>query len=87
MIAGYFGVRRGHRTLADMRAERRDRGADAELIVEQRLDVTAPAQHAQEQDVVAINAPCNHIVSDDETAHAWPQVFIAATANVRLSGE
>lgn len=65
----------------------RDRGADAELIADQRLDVTAPAQHAQDQDVVTVNAVRNHVVSDHETADAWPQIFVPATADVRLTRE
>jgi hypothetical protein len=62
-------------------------GVDAALIAEQRLDVTAPAQHAQDQDLVTVNPVRNHVVTDDETAHTWSQVFVATTADVRLASE
>ena len=35
-------------------------GAGAELIAEQRLDVTVPTQHAQDQNIVTVNAVRNH---------------------------
>ena len=62
-------------------------GHDPGLIAEQRLDVMAAPQHAQDQDTVIVNAVRNHLVPDHETAHAWPQVFVAPTTNVRLAGE
>ena len=60
---------------------------DAESVAEQRLDVTAPAQHAQDQDIVTLNSVRNHVVSDHETSYVGPQVFVAPTADVRLAGE
>ena len=65
----------------------RECGADAALIAEQRLDVTAPAQDAQDQDIVTVNAVRNHVVTDHETAHARSQVFVATTADVGLASE
>ena len=60
---------------------------DSGLFAEQRFDVATAAQHAQDQDIVAVNAVRNHVVSDHETAYAGSQVFVAATADVRLAGE
>jgi hypothetical protein len=57
------------------------------LIAEQCFDVAAAAQYPQDQDVVTIDAVRNHIVSDYETAHARPQVFVPTTADVRLTRE
>ena len=85
-IAGYLLVRTRACTVADMRPRAssnaaRDRGADVGLIAEQRFDVTAPAQHAQDQDIVTVNAVRNHVVSDHKTAHAGSQVYVTATAD------
>lgn len=51
------------------------------------VDVTAPAPHAQDQDIVTVNAVGNHVAADHETARTWPQVFVTATADVRSTRE
>jgi hypothetical protein len=60
---------------------------DVDLFAEQCLDVTAPAQHAQDQDVVTVNAIRDHVVTDRATAHIRSQVFVATTADVGLASE
>ena len=61
--------------------------ADAELIAEQRLDVMAPAQHAQYEDIVTVHAVRDYVVTGHETADTWSQVFVTATADLRLACE
>lgn len=46
-----------------------------------------PEDPARAQDIVTVNTGGNHVVTDHEIAHTWSQVFVTATANVRLARE
>ena len=55
------------------------------LFAEQRLDVATTAQRAQAQDIVAVNAVRNHVVSDHDTAYTWSQVSVPGRPIVGLA--
>src|SRR5438093_1465918 len=87
-MLSFEGRARRVREVGDAVSARRSRGPSRLPVGSHqhrlRTRWASAAQHAKNQKIVAIDPVRDHAVSDCESANTWPQVFVAAAADVRL---